>query len=345
MVATIPDQKRQAIAQKLASMRAIQNLIIDNERQFIQECSDQDIKNRLQQMLEDDQKNIGVIETSITQYGIQAEPKETVKKMVEQAQQMMKGSQLSMYEKMVQHELLKHGQVMSGLIVHKAGQIAGADVEAALGPLNTVNFENRAHQEQLKGILEVLGTMELTGQKADQSVWGRVQDALSAITGAVGSAVTQTSDKSDMNIQDIIRMDHQKARTLFAEIEGTNDTQKIREYFSQLYNDLMVHSEAEEQTVYPTMRPYYGEQHTQELFDEQAQLKSVLEELKSLSPTSSEFKSKLQEAKNMVNHHANEEENSLFAAIRNNCSSDQQEQMATRFKEAKKQLQTKMQKS
>jgi hemerythrin superfamily protein len=343
MVASIPDQKRQAIAEKLAAMKAIQNLLISNEQQFIQECSDEDIKKRFRDMLEDDQKNLGIIETSITQYGIQAEPKETVNKLVEQVQKMMQGSELNMYEKVPQHELLKHGQVMSGLVVHKAGQLVGADVEAAIAPLNTVNFENRAHQEQLKGVLEVLGTLELTGQKADQSVWARVQDALGAITGVVGSAVTQGSDKSDMNIQDIIRMDHQKARTLFAEIEGTNDQQKIREYFSQLASDLSVHAEAEEQVVYPTMRPYYGEQDTQELYDEQAQMKSLIQELKSMSPGSSEFKARLEQLKNVVLDHVRQEENTLFAAIRNNCSSDQQEQMATRFKEAKQELQRQMQ--
>jgi len=44
----------------------------------------------------------------------------------------MKSSELSLDENMVQHERLKHGQVMSGLVVHKAAQIAGADVEEAL---------------------------------------------------------------------------------------------------------------------------------------------------------------------------------------------------------------------
>ncbi|WP_013323021.1 hemerythrin domain-containing protein [Gloeothece verrucosa] len=343
MVSTVPDQKRQAIAEKLAAMKAIQNILIANEQQFISEGNDEEINKRFRDMLEDDQKNLGVLETAITQYGIQAEPKETVKKLIEQVQQMMQGSELNMYEKVAQHELLKHGQVMSGLIVHKAGQLVGADVEAAIAPLHTVNFENRAHQEQLKGILEVLGTLELTGQKADQSVWARVVDAVGAITGVVGSAVTQSSDKSDMNIQDVIRMDHQKAKTLFAEIEGTNDEQKIREYFSQLYADLLVHSEAEEQTVYPELRPYYGEQDTQELYDEQAQLKSVLEQLKSYSPGSSDFKAKLQEAKNLVNEHTREEENSLFASIRDNLSTEQQEQLASRFKQAKQELQRQMQ--
>jgi hemerythrin superfamily protein len=342
MVVTLTDAKRTAIAEKLSSMRAVQNFIIATEQQLIQECSDSDVRGRFQDMLKDDQKNLGILETTITQYGIQAEPKKNVQQMVEQAQEMMKGSELSFYEKVAKHELIKHAQVMSGLLVHKAGQVVGADVEAAIAPLNTVNFENRAHQEQLKGILEILGTRELTGQEPDQSVWGRVQDAIAALTGVFGSAVTQTSDKADMNIQDIIRMDHQKARTLFTEIEQSSNAQKIQEYFGQLYMDLSVHAEAEEQVVYPAVRSFYGEQKTQELFDEQAQQKRMLEEIRAMSPSASGFKDNVRRLKDMTLDHINEEESNMFAAIRNNCSSDQQEQLATQFKEAKKQLQTKM---
>jgi hypothetical protein len=38
---------------------------------------------------------------------------------------------------------------MTGLLIHKAAQVVGADIEAAIAPLNAINFENRAHQEQL----------------------------------------------------------------------------------------------------------------------------------------------------------------------------------------------------
>lgn len=342
MVMQLTDEKRMAIGEKLASVLAIQNLLIANEQQFIQECSDSDVSDRLRNMLEDDQKNLGIIETVITQYGIQSKPKETVEQLVQKTQEMMKGSMLSLYEKMVQHELLKHGQVMSGLLVHKAAQVVGADVEAAITPLNTVNFENRAHQEQLKGILEVLGVRELTGQDPDQGVWGRVQDAMAALTGVFGSAVTQTSDKSDMNIQDVIRMDHNKAKMLINEIKMTSDPQKKQEFFGQLYMDLNVHSDAEDSVLYPAVRPFYGDQNTQELYDEQDQMQAVLEQMKSLSPTSSEFNSMLERVEEMVNQHTSEEENQVFGAIRDNCSTEQQEQLATEFKEAKKQLQSKM---
>jgi hemerythrin superfamily protein len=286
-------------------------------------------------MLDDDRKNLGILDTVIVQHGVKAEPKETIQKMVDKVQELMQGSTLNLYEKVFQHELLKHQQVMTGLTIHKAAQKVGADVLVAITPLNTVNFENRAHQEQLKGVLEILGVRELTGQEPDQGIWGRVQDAMAALSGIVGGVVTRTDN--ELNIQDIIRMDHTKVNTLFLQIDGTDDPHKLQEYFGQVYKDLMVHSEAEEQVVYPTVRPYYSE--TQELYDEQAELKKKLDEIKSISPTAPEFKSKIQDLKSIVLEHVRQEESEMFAKIRENFSDEQKEQLATQFRSAKSQLQ------
>jgi hypothetical protein len=63
MVSTIEDTKRLAIATKLADMKALQNLLISNEEKFIQDCTEDEIHKRLQDMLEDDRKNLGVLDT------------------------------------------------------------------------------------------------------------------------------------------------------------------------------------------------------------------------------------------------------------------------------------------
>ncbi len=339
MVATLDDTKRLAIAQKLSDMKAMQNLIISSEQKLIEGITDEEIRKRLRDFIQDDQKNMGVLETVIVQYGVQAEPKESSQKIVEQAQQMMESSEFSPYEKASQLELLKHKQTMSGVLVHKCAQVVGADVMAAISPLNAVNFDSRAHQEQLKGILEILGTRELTGQEPDQGLWGRVQDAMAALTGVVGSAVTRSND--EMSIRDLIRMDHTKVNTLFVEVQGTNDPQKLQEYFGQIYKDLTAHSEAEEQIVYPAVRSYYAD--TQELYDEQAEMKQMLEEIKSMNPSNiDEFKAKVQQLMSAVLKHVQEEENDMFPKIRDNFSDEQQKQMATQFKEAKSRLQQEM---
>ncbi|MEP6517002.1 hemerythrin domain-containing protein [Microcoleus vaginatus] len=338
MVATLEDTKRQAIATKLADMKALQNLLIANEQLFINSCNDSELAQRFRDMLEDDRKNLGVLETTIVQYGIQTEPKETTTKMIEEVQKLMQGSELTMFEKVAQHELLKHKQTMSGLLIHKAAQVVGADIEAAITPLNTVNFENRAHQEQLKGVLEILGVRELTGKDPDQGVWARVQDAMAAMTGIIGGAVTRSKD--EMNITEIISMDHRKADTLFMEIASTDDPQKLQEFFGQLYKDLSVHAEAEEQVVYPAIRSYYS--NTQELYDEQAEMKQMLAKIKSMSPSSPEFKAQIKQLQTAVQDHVKEEENDMFPQIRRNLSEAQMEQMATQFKAAKSTIQQEM---
>src|SRR4028119_2324034 len=338
MVQTLNDTKRSAIGMELADMRVLQNLLISNEEKLISAIDDQDIRKRLQDMLEDDRKNMGVLETVIVQYGIQAEPRDTVKQWAEKIQQLMEGSALSLYQKVSQHELLKHNQTMTGLLIHKCAQVVGADIEVAIAPLNTVNFENRAHQEQLKGVLEILGVRELTGQDPDQGVWARVQDAMAAMTGIIGGAVTRTKD--EMNITEIITMDHRKTDTLFMEIASTDDPQKLQEFFGQLYKDLSVHAEAEEQVVYPAVRSYYG--NTQELFDEQAQMKQMLAQIKALNPTASNFKEQIKQLQAAVQDHVRQEENDMFPQIRRNLSEAQMEQMATQFKEAKSTMQQEM---
>ena len=171
MPVALQDKKRVGIASQLANMKAIQQQIIANEEKLLSTVRDVDIRDRFSNMLDDDRKNLGVLETTTIQYGNQADPEKRTQEMLGEVKQLMNSSETSVYEKVMKHELLKHAQVMAGLIIHKAAQVVGADAQAALTPINTVNFENRGHQEQLKGILEIVGTRELTGKDPDQGVW------------------------------------------------------------------------------------------------------------------------------------------------------------------------------
>jgi len=343
MVTTLDDTKRMMIGERLADLKAFQNLIISNDQKLLDACTYNDVRERLQNMLEDDQKNLGIIETVIVQYGVPAEPNAATHKFIERFREMMSDGELTFYQKLIQHELLKHGQAMSGIVIHKAAQKVGADIETAIAPLNTVNFEGRAHQEQLKGVLEQVGVREMTGQDADQGLWARVQDAIAALSGMAGSVITQNTNKQDMNIQTLIRLDHNKANTIFTEIGATRDPQKLQEYFGQLYKDLSAHALAEEEIVYPRIRSFYGDGDTQELYDEQAQMKSMLEDIRSTDPNQvDEFRHKVKQLMDVVGDHIRQEESTMFAAIDQNCSTEQKEQMATEFKAAKSRVQQEM---
>jgi hypothetical protein len=89
-----------------------------------------------------------------------------------------------------QLELLKHQQTMTGLVLHKVSQTLSDTLQAAMKPLNKVNFENRAHQEVLKGVLYFVGTREITGQEPDMGLWASVEQGIAALKGAIGSAAS-----------------------------------------------------------------------------------------------------------------------------------------------------------
>ena len=181
----LDDTKRSAIATELADLKALQQLLIANEEKLIPSISsDKEISDRLNDFLRDDRENLSAIESVITKFGDgSVQPRDTIGQYTEQVKRLMDGNELTLYQKVSAHERIKHQTVMTGLIIHKASQVTGDDVKEAIGPLNQVNFLNRAHQEQLKGILEVLGTRELTGQDPDLGVWARTQDAVAALRG------------------------------------------------------------------------------------------------------------------------------------------------------------------
>ena len=106
-----------------------------------------------------------------------------------------------------------------------------------------------------------------------------------------------------MSIRDLLRMDRTKADTLFAEILGADEPQKIAEYFGQLYKDIKVHGTAEEQVLYPAIRPYY--EHTQEIYEQTNEVMEMLDEIKPLEPASSEFKEKIEQLITAKKNHIN----------------------------------------
>jgi len=317
-------------------MEATQDLMIANEKTLIGFSQDGEISDRLQGFLKDDQKNLGIINTVIIQYGIKAEPNPSMQKKIEEIETMMQDSEISLFEKVAKHELLKHTQAISGLLVHKAGQVVGADIAVAIAPLNAVNFENRGHEEQLKGMMECLSTLELTGKPSDSGLWSRVQDSLAALSGIAGGIISHSDH--EMSICDLIRLDHTKVDTLFGQIKATNNPQKLQEYFGQVYQDLSAHSEAEEEVVYSTVRPYYD--YVQKLYDEQAQIKQMLEQIKAMNCEDTvAFKDAIERLMVAVKAHVSEEEKDMFPLIQNNLGNEQQKQLATDFKTAKSHIQ------
>lgn len=100
---------------------------------------------------------------------------------------------------------------------------------------------------------------------------------------------------------------------------------------------IIVHGTAEEQVLYPAVRPYY--EHTQEIVVQTDEVMQMLDEIKPLNPVDSQFKAKIEQLRTAVRNHINQEENDIFPKLRDNFSHEQQKQIGSEFKAAKSQLQ------
>ncbi len=187
MADTLETTKKNAIARKLADMKALQNLMISNEEKLLEATKgEQKVTDSITDMLSDDRKSISAINEAITELEMSSQPSDTVTNMIAQIEEIMSGSHLDLYEKIMQHEGLKHQLVMTGMLVHKAAQATDGVLQKAIDPINKVNFKNRAHQEQLKTVIYFYGVRQLVGKEPEANIWGAADDAIAALKGAFG---------------------------------------------------------------------------------------------------------------------------------------------------------------
>ncbi|MEM8831616.1 MAG: hemerythrin HHE cation-binding protein [Cyanobacteria bacterium P01_G01_bin.19] len=187
MTATLEATRKNAIATKLADMKALQNLMISNEQKLLKLSADSEkVSETLNKMLEDDYASINAINEAIIELEMSSDASETVMNMVGKIEEMMSSNQLDIYEKFMEQEGLKHQLVMTGLLVHKAAQATDGILQRLVDPINKVNFKNRAHQEQLKGAIYYYGVRQLVGKEPEEGIWAAAEDAIAALKGAFG---------------------------------------------------------------------------------------------------------------------------------------------------------------
>ena len=187
MAATLDATKKNAIATKLADMKALQNLMISNEEKLLAGSKDsKKVTDTLTNMLEDDRKSLAAIDEASGELGISAEPSKSITNMVDTLEEVMSIEEMNLYEKFMQHEALKHQLTMTGLLVHKAAQATDGILQKLVDPINKANFRNRAHQEQLKGAIYFYGVRQLVGEEPEDGIWAAAEDAVAALKGAFG---------------------------------------------------------------------------------------------------------------------------------------------------------------
>ncbi|WP_414516277.1 hemerythrin domain-containing protein [Nostoc sp. PCC 9305] len=149
--------------------------------------------------------------------------------------------------------------------------------------------------------------------------------------------MAKTKAKST-DILSLIEAEHRQVEKLFAEAEKVKGA-KLVEQFNQIYIELILHARTEELIFYPALREYEEtEQYVEEAEEEHEEISVILEEIKALKPTQPEFKEKMSELKETLEHHVEQEESEIFNAVRE-CMSDRElTELGQEFQETKSKL-------
>src|SRR5262249_30877332 len=139
----------------------------------------------------------------------------------------------------------------------------------------------------------------------------------------------------------ILKKDHRVVSGLFWTLQQTTNPHVRRSVFSQIQNQLEIHSQVEEEIFYPAMRHIRTSTAQQQVDDarrDHQQIKDLLHQVSTTDPDSFEFMSKVNQLMERVERHVEEEETEMFPMAQNNMSDEELEHLGHRLHDRKVQL-------
>ena len=150
------------------------------------------------------------------------------------------------------------------------------------------------------------------------------------------------------NAIDLLVEDHNKVRQMLKELSDTTNraAKKREELLNKIKKEVQIHTRIEEEIFYPAFRDSDAGEHKKLFFEakeeHRAVDKLVLPDLENTEPTTEEFKGRVKVLKDLIEHHAEEEEKEMFPKAKKTLSNEQLrelgERMAARKQELQKQL-------
>jgi iron-sulfur cluster repair protein YtfE (RIC family) len=147
------------------------------------------------------------------------------------------------------------------------------------------------------------------------------------------------------NAIDLLQQDHDKVKDLLSQLmDTTNRAEKKRhELLGKIKHELEIHTRLEEEIFYPAFKQADGAEHRKMFFEakeeHRAVEKLVIPDLEGTTLTSDEFHGRAKVLKELVEHHAQEEEDEMFPKARKTLSNDELVELGQRMQQRKQELQ------
>ncbi len=139
----------------------------------------------------------------------------------------------------------------------------------------------------------------------------------------------------------LLKADHKKVRGLLDELEKTTEraVKKREKLLGDIEKELQIHTDIEETIFYPAFLAAVRAKEDREMYFEAVEehhvVKVVLPDMKNTDPATEQFGAKAKVLKELVTHHAKEEEKEMFPSARKVMDKDQLEALGARMEQRK----------
>ena len=136
----------------------------------------------------------------------------------------------------------------------------------------------------------------------------------------------------------VITKDHREVESIFKELETGAGPGTRKDLVDHVIAELVRHSIAEEQHMYPAARKYLddGDKIADHEIEEHAEAEEVMKQLEGLKPEEPKFEELLNKLMQDVRHHIEEEEGDLLPKLRAACSPEELAELGEKIQRAKK---------
>ena len=139
-----------------------------------------------------------------------------------------------------------------------------------------------------------------------------------------------------MKATDLLKKQHKNVKALFKKVEETEEGRRRRQLMDEIANELKIHTQIEEEIFYPAVREIgssKAEEMVDESYEEHHVVDLVLAELPNVDPEDERFAAKMTVLSELVEHHAEEEEEEMFPLAEKKLGKERLQELGERMKQ------------
>lgn len=144
----------------------------------------------------------------------------------------------------------------------------------------------------------------------------------------------------------LLKTDHKKVRLLLETLDKTDAANRRTKLLGQIETELKVHAQIEEEIFYPAFKRKAEESEELEMYfeakEEHGLLDIMLPKAKQSNPSSEEFAARAKVLKDLVVHHAKEEEREMFKMAKKLFEKDELKSLGAEMQRRKRELMREM---